>query len=271
MQPTIAFIGAGNMARAIFGGLLATDYPAKNIFVTGRTRSKLDDIEQQGINVGTDNNAVIECCDIIVLAVKPQMMQQVVQSISQQVLQHKPLIISVAAGVSFHSIEQWLGGHASIVRCMPNTPALVQLGASGLCANEQTSVQEKQQAQQIIDATGVAVWVDTEAQLDTVTALSGSGPAYFFLMMESMIEAAVGQGLPREVAEKLALQTAKGAAVMAQQSDVSPTELRRRVTSPKGTTEQAILSFQRDNFETIIARGMQANTDRSKELSGTAK
>lgn len=267
MQATIAFIGAGNMSRAIFGGMLKNGYPPERIIATGRDLEKLADLAELGIKIGTDNAWAMEQANVVVLAVKPQLMQSVIAPLASAAQQHQPLIISVAAGISASSIEQWLGGNLPVVRCMPNTPALVQLGASALWANEGVCDKQKQLAQQIIANTGLAVWVDTQDQLDVVTALSGSGPAYFFLMMEAMIDAAIKQGLSREVAEQLALQTASGAAAIAQQSDVQPAELRRRVTSPKGTTEQAILSFQAAGFAEIIELGMQANINRSKELA----
>ncbi len=267
MQPTIAFIGAGNMSRAIFGGMLNSGYPAKHIIATGRDREKLADLASQGINITTDNGAAMAAADIVVLAVKPQLMQSVIQPIASVAQQHKPLIVSVAAGITAQSIEHWLGGDLAIIRCMPNTPALVQLGASALCANHQVSSTQKQIVESMIANTGLVVWVETEAQLNVVTALSGSGPAYFFMLMESMIAAAVSQGLPRAIAEKLALQTALGSATIAQTSDVDAGELRRRVTSPKGTTEQAILSFEAAGFEDIIKAGMQANIKRSEQLA----
>jgi len=267
MQPTIAFIGAGNMCRAIFGGMLKNGYPADKITATGRSIEKLDDLAAQGINVTTDNAQAIKNSQVVVLGVKPQMMQAVCEPLAQVCQQQQPLIISVAAGISAQSLEAWLGGNLPVVRCMPNTPSLVQEGASALCANTQVDQKQKDIAQQIIANTGLALWVDSEAQLNVVTALSGSGPAYFFLLMESMIDAAVSQGLSTQVATELALQTARGAAVIAQEEQDSPAQLRRKITSPKGTTEQAILSFQGAGFAQIIKQGMQANIDRSEQLS----
>ncbi|EPJ45212.1 MAG: pyrroline-5-carboxylate reductase [Osedax symbiont Rs1] len=267
MQPNIAFIGAGNMSRAIFGGMLANGYPAEKITATGRDINKLADLADQGMHVTTDNGAAMASADIVFLALKPQLMHSVISPLADLAQQHKPLIVSVAAGITADSINRWLGGNLAIIRCMPNTPALVQQGASALCANQQVSAQQKQQVQTMIASTGIALWVETEEQLDVVTALSGSGPAYFFMLMESMINAAVAQGLPKDIAQQLALQTAQGAATIAQHSDVDPAELRRRVTSPKGTTEQAILYFEQENFPEIIKQGMQKNINRSKQLA----
>lgn len=266
-QPVIAFIGAGNMSRAIFGGMINSGYPAQLIHATGRNLDKLQDLADQDINVTTDNQQAAAAADVIVLGVKPQMLQQVVQPLSGIIQQRQPLIISVAAGVTATSIEQWLGGNLAVIRCMPNTPALIQQGASALCANSAVSAEQKALAEQMMANTGIALWVDTEQQLDAVTALSGSGPAYFFMLMESMIAAAIAQGLPADVAEQLALQTARGAASIAQQSELSPAQLKQQVMSPKGTTEQAILSFEQQGFSQIIKQGMQANIDRSKQLA----
>ncbi len=266
-QPNIAFIGAGNMSRAIFGGMINSGYPASKIYATGRNLDKLQDLAEQGINVTTDNQVAVAAAQVVVLGVKPQMMQQVTLPLATVTQQHKPLIVSVAAGVTSGSIEQWLGGNLAVIRCMPNTPALIKLGASALCANERVSDAQKQIAERIMENTGIALWVDSEQQLDIVTALSGSGPAYFFMLMESMINAAVSQGLAPDVAEQLALQTARGAASIAQQSDLTPAQLKQQVMSPKGTTEQAIFSFEKAGFGDIIKTGMQANTDRSKQLA----
>ena len=267
MQPTIAFIGAGNMSRAIFGGMIKNGYSADKITATGRNIDKLADLAAQGINVTTDNALAIKNSQVVVLGVKPQMMQAVCEPLAAICQAQQPLIISVAAGISAQSIETWLGGNLAVVRCMPNTPSLVQEGASALCANERVNQAQKDIAQQVITNTGLALWVDNEAQLNVVTALSGSGPAYFFLLMESMIDAAVSQGLTRETATQLALQTARGAAIIAHEEEDSPAQLRRKITSPKGTTEQAILSFQGAGFADMIKTGMQANIDRSEQLA----
>jgi len=267
MQPTIAFIGAGNMCRAIFGGMIKNGYSAEKITATGRNIDKLADLAAQGINVTTDNAHAIKNSQVVVFGVKPQMMQAVCEPLAEVCQAQQPLIISVAAGITAQSLEAWLGGNLAVVRCMPNTPSLVQEGASALCANVLVNQQQKDIAQQVIANTGLALWVDSEAQLDVVTALSGSGPAYFFLLMESMIDAAVSQGLTRETATQLAMQTARGAAVIAQEEEDSPAELRRKITSPKGTTEQAILSFQGAGFADMIKAGMQANIERSEQLA----
>jgi pyrroline-5-carboxylate reductase len=266
-HPTLAFIGAGNMARAIIGGLISNGFPAGNIRASSPTLSRLSDLAEQGLFVTADNKEAMKSADIVVLAVKPQMLKAVLQPLAALAAENKPLFISVAAGITSSSINQWLGGDQAIVRCMPNTPALVKMGANGLYANEQASPTQRSQAENVLAATGLTLWVEQEEQLHAVTAVSGSGPAYYFLFMEAMIASAQKQGLTKDVATQLTLQTARGAAEMALQSDVDPAELRRRVTSPKGTTEQAILSFQANQLEAIVEQAMQACAARSTELA----
>lgn len=266
-HPTLAFIGAGNMARAIMGGLISNGYPAEKIWATDTQKERMADLRQQGLNTTTDNNSAIAAADIVILAVKPQVLKTVAMDMAATVQQHKPLIISVAAGILCDNLEQWLGGNLAVVRCMPNTPALVGKGASGLYGNQQVSDSQRQQTSEIMQATGIALWVEQEIQLDAVTAVSGSGPAYYFMVMEAMVAAGEKLGLSREVAEQLTIQTALGAAEMANQSDVDPAELRRRVTSPKGTTEQAIKTFQQDGLIELFEKAMQACNDRSEALA----
>ncbi|MCV6611855.1 MAG: pyrroline-5-carboxylate reductase [Amphritea sp.] len=266
-QPTLAFIGSGNMARAIIGGLISNGYEPGKIWTTDTDLNKMDDLRQQGMNTTTDNNEAVATADIVILAVKPQVLKTVAGAMKDAVQARRPLIVSVAAGIMCNSLNQWLGGDLALVRCMPNTPALVKQGASGLYANAIVSNEQKQQTSAILEAIGIAVWVDEETQLDAVTAVSGSGPAYYFLMMEAMVAAGEKLGLSREIAQQLTIQTALGAAEMARQSDVDPAELRRRVTSPNGTTEQAIKTYIDSGLPEIIDRGMQACSDRSVELA----
>ena len=263
----IAFIGAGNMAKAIISGLLAEGFKRINIFASGPRQESLDRVSSEfGINISTDNAATAANVDVLVLAVKPQMLKEVCLGLADS-LSHKPLIISLAAGISTESISSWLGGEHAIVRCMPNTPSQVRAGASGLFANANVSQAQRSLANTILGAVGIVQWVDAEALINPVTAVSGSGPAYFFLMMEAMIDAGVELGLSHATARELTLQTALGAAILAKQSDVDIAELRRRVTSPKGTTEQAINSFENDQIRAIFARAMHACSNRAVELS----
>lgn len=268
----IAFIGAGNMAKAIIGGLLAEGYTPAQISAAGPRLETLNKVADEfGISISTDNAATAAHADVIVLGVKPQMLKEVAlglrASLSHKGLAHKPLIISVAAGITTASIASWLGEDQAIVRCMPNTPSQLRVGASGLYANVHVSATQKSQANAILGAVGIVQWLDDEALLNPVTAVSGSGPAYFFLLMEAMIDAGVELGLTRECAAELTLQTALGAAMLAKDSEFDVAELRRRVTSPKGTTEQAILSFEQDNLRASVLKAMTACSNRAVELS----
>ena len=266
MNSSIAFIGAGNMSGAIIGGMIKRGYPALSITATGRTQSKLDVLHENfGVKTSTDNNQAC-AADILVIGVKPQVLQSVVEPLRPH-LAHKPLIISVAAGIPMENLEKWMGGDLAIVRCMPNTPSLVQLGASGLFANSLTSTTQKQQAGDILSAVGIVEWLDDEALIDAVIAVSGSGPAYYFMFMEAMISAGISQGLSPETARALTLQTALGAASLAQQSDVDVGELKRRVMSPGGTTEQAILSFEDQGLGQVVATAMTRCADRAREMA----
>ena len=267
-SPQLAFIGAGNMAQALIGGLVKQGFAADRIVASDPMPAMLDKLQAVApVRTTSDNIEAIAGADVIVLAVKPQVMQQVLEPLAAVVQQRQPLIVSIAAGIESASIARWLGGDLPIVRCMPNTPALVQLGATGLYANAGVSAEQKQLADSILRAVGIALWVDSEAQLDAVTAVSGSGPAYFFLVMEAMRDAGEKLGLPRAVAAQLTLQTALGAARIAQDSDVDVVELRRRVTSPNGTTERAIASFESDNLRGVFERALSACEARSRELA----
>ncbi|HEB78220.1 MAG TPA: pyrroline-5-carboxylate reductase [Methylothermaceae bacterium] len=264
----IGFIGAGNMASSLIGGLIADGYPADAIHVADIDAGKLKSLQQRfGVQIHADNSALVACCDVVVLAVKPQQMRQVAKGIAAAVRQCQPLIVSIAAGIRESDLERWLGGEAAIVRAMPNTPALVQSGATGLHANARVTAGQRDQAESLLRAVGVTVWVDREELLDAVTALSGSGPAYFFLLMEAMQKAGVELGLSAEAAQLLVEQTALGAAKLALEADVGPGELRQRVTSPGGTTEKAIAVLTEAGFEALIHRALRAAYLRSQELS----
>lgn len=262
----ICFIGAGNMAQSIIGGLLKSGSRKESIWATARSEEKRTNLSDNfGVHTTDNNVAAVEACRIVILAVKPQMMFGVCEEIAPYI--QGKLVISVAAGISCESLEKWLGKNAAIVRCMPNTPSLIGQGACGLYANANTNTLQKQAAQAILEATGKAVWVDDEALMHTVTAVSGSGPAYFFLFLEAMAQAAVEQGLDQHTAQALAIQTAKGAALLAEQSDDNLETLRKKVTSPGGTTEQAILSFEHSGLRSTINKAMTACAERSKAMA----
>lgn len=262
----ISFIGAGNMARSIIGGLLAQGTDPATLTASDLNLEAMSDLSAQGLRVTDDNSAACRQADVIVLAVKPQILKAVALGLNGH-LDHNPLIISVAAGITSTSLTQWLGKALAIVRCMPNTPALVQQGATGLFANAQVSIEQRALAESLLGGVGVTVWVDNEVLIDSVTAVSGSGPAYFFLLMEAMIAAGIKQGLTPEQARTLTLQTAAGAATLASQSDVDVAELRRRVTSPGGTTEQALLTFEQANMADTVDAAMAACAARAKTMA----
>ena len=266
--PTLGFIGAGNMASAIISGLLSEGYPPQNIWATDTSEDRLKQLHTDwGICTTTDNQQAAASVDVLVLAVKPQVLEVVAKDLRAILSESKPLIVSIAAGIMSSSITSWLGEKTAIVRCMPNTPSLVGEGASGLYANEHVSALQRAQAEQVMRAVGIALWVDEEEHLDAVTAVSGSGPAYYFLMMEAMIAAGESLGLDTATSTKLTLQTALGAAKMALASDVAPAELRRRVTSPNGTTEKAIEAFEQGGMRPLVNKALEACAERSKSLA----
>ncbi len=266
----ICFIGGGNMATSLIGGLIAQGHSADSISVSDPNESQRNQLEQQfSINSFADCAPAMADADIVVLAVKPQIMKDVALNIVSSIAPNakQPLFVSIAAGINLFSLQSWLGENQAIVRCMPNTPSLIQLGASGLYANEHTSIVQKNLAETVLKAAGIVQWVQTEAEIDAVTAVSGSGPAYYFLFMEAMIDAGTELGLSRETATELTIQTAIGAAQMAKESDVDTAELRRRVTSPGGTTEQAINTFESAHLRDIVKAALNSATRRSGELA----
>lgn len=267
-RPRIAFAGAGNMATSIISGLIESGHPAGHISAADPIPASLDRLSALGpIGLHDENAAAAAGADVIFLAVKPQVMAEATESIAGAVRENNAVVISIAAGVTIASMLARLGPDAAVVRCMPNTPALLQCGASGLFANDNCSKEQRDFADLILSAVGITCWVDKEEALDAVTALSGSGPAYFFLFMQAMIDAGTELGLDRDIATTLALQTSLGAARMAIENEVDLTELRRRVSSPGGTTIEAIESFERDSLADIVARAMRAAADRAAEMA----
>lgn len=262
----ICFIGAGNMAQAIMGGLIKSGTPRSAIWATARSDANRKQLEADfRVNVTEDNVAAVEACRIVVLAVKPQMMFGVCEKIAPYT--KGKLIISVAAGITCNALSKWLGENTAIIRCMPNTPSLIGQGASGLYANNHVNTLQRQAAQAILEATGKTLWVENEDLMHAVTATSGSGPAYFFLFLEAMTDAATAQGLDPATAKELAIQTAIGAAELAKQSSDDLATLRKKVTSPGGTTEQAILSFEQNQLRDSVKQAMDACANRSKTMA----
>ncbi len=264
----IGFIGGGNMASSLIGGLVGNGYPVDKITVADLDEKKLARLSKQfGMNTALDSCALTSVVDIVVLAVKPQHIQSVVESVKGVVEAKSPVFVSIAAGIRVDALSNWFGGKLPIVRCMPNTPALVETGATGLFANDAVSDEQKSQVENLLKTVGMTVWVNTESELDAVTALSGSGPAYFFLVMEALEAAAVDAGLDQETAQLLTQQTALGAAKMALASSESVGVLRQRVTSPGGTTERAIGIMVERGLSGILHEAVVGARDRSIELS----
>lgn len=262
----IGFIGGGNMARSLIGGLIAAGIPSTSITTSdpdSGTRSRLS--KDFGIETTDQNQSIIQNCDVVVLAVKPQVLKDVVTAL--ELTHSDQLFLTVAAGIRTDSLTNWLGNVVAIVRAMPNTPALVQSGATGLYANSAVTAAQRDTAESIMRAAGMVQWIEDEKLMDVVTALSGSGPAYFFLVMEAMEKAGRELGLPAETARLLTVQTAFGAAKLALEIEEDPAVLRNNVTSPGGTTEQAIGVLQDGKLEDLFNRALTAARDRAVELA----
>lgn len=268
---TVAFIGAGNMARSLIVGMLQ-EAGSLQIRVSDPDQNQLDVIRSYGSQIftSTDNAATLQGADVVVLAVKPQVMRTVIEPLQDLAQKQRPVFVSVAAGIREASLNAWLGGNLPIVRCMPNTPALVKAGATGLYANPQVSKEQRSLAESILRTVGITLWFEDEAKLDAVTAVSGSGPAYFFLVMEAMQAAAESLGLKPEDAQLLVVQTALGAARLALESDQKPADLRKQVTSKGGTTEAALNKLNTGGLVPLFAEALQAAEQRSKELAAAA-
>lgn len=264
----ISFIGGGNMAQALISGLVSCGVKPSLITVADPSSEAREQLAAKGLNTvdpTADAKAAVIDADIVVLAVKPQVMKAVVSSFAD--ILDKQLVISVAAGLSTELLSEMLGGYDNIVRAMPNTPAMIQMGATGLYGTDNISAEQKQLATAVMEASGLVMWVDNEEHMHAVTAVSGSAPAYMFYFIESMIDGAVALGLDKEQASALAMQTMLGAAKMAMNSEDAPAELRRKVTSPNGTTQAAVESMQANDIGGQIVEAMQACYDRSQALS----
>lgn len=264
----IGFIGGGNMASSLIQGLIASGHAQNQLWVSDSNQEILHALaENLNVNVSANNDDVVNEVDVVVLSVKPQVLREVAEQIANITRKRKLLVVSIAAGISQDSLSEWLGTEVAIVRCMPNTPALVRTGATALHANENVSDEQKDLAENILRSVGISLWVVHESELDAVTAVSGSGPAYYFLLMEAMEKAALELGLDEHTARLLIQQTALGAAKIALESDEAPGQLRQRVTSPGGTTQRAIETFEEGAFSQLVSKALHAARDRSIEIS----
>ncbi|MBJ8470082.1 MULTISPECIES: pyrroline-5-carboxylate reductase [Acinetobacter] len=272
VNSNICFIGGGNMAQALIGGLISRGLPPTRITVSDPVEQIRQLLQEKEVHVTQDNVAAIQNADVVVLAVKPQVLATVLRPLKG--LLSDKLVISIIAGAEIQTISNLIDSNR-IVRVMPNTPALVQTGAHGIYANDVVGTSDRELTSQILAATGLTIWVNSEAQIDAVTAVSGSGPAYFFYLMESMIRAGKNLGLDEKVATALTLQTALGAAQMAITSSNTPSELRKNVTSPNGTTQAALEVFDRaqisQNIQSALAAAQKRSQELAQELSDSAK
>jgi pyrroline-5-carboxylate reductase len=267
-SPRIGFVGGGNMARALIGGLIGRGTSAAQLSVgeplTAARESLTRDFK---VRVSADNHAAVEGCDLVIVAVKPQEAATVLKALAPQLQGARTVLVSVAAGIQVASLSAWVGAQVPVIRTMPNRPALIGAGVTGMFAGAAVSMEQRRLAEQTLQAAGQTVWVTRESDLDIVTALSGSGPAYFFLLAELMMEAAVAQGLAPEAARLLTVGTLQGAGALARLSDGDLGRLRAEVTSKGGTTEAALNAFAAADLRGIVARAMQAASQRSRELA----
>ncbi|MBT4836526.1 MAG: pyrroline-5-carboxylate reductase [Methylococcales bacterium] len=263
----ICFIGGGNMAESLIAGLINNHCPANNINVSDPNTKQLTKIkEHYSINVFSSNQLAITDADIIILAVKPQIMKEVATGLIDS-LKSDQLIVSIAAGITCQNLQTWLPAESPLIRIMPNTPAQVQSGVSALYATPAVNQSQKEMTDIIFKAVGSNVWFDDEHKLHAVTAISGSGPAYFLLMIEAMENAAIDLGLEPDQARELSIKTGLGAAKLAQESTESPALLRENITSPGGTTEQALNQFEQGQLRTLVKQATRAAYEKSIELS----
>jgi pyrroline-5-carboxylate reductase len=268
MNQDIAFIGGGNMARSLIGGLLAQGRAAAGIRVAEPVPALREALHADfGVAVFETGEQAVEGASAWVLATKPQVLRAVCASLASQAQARRPLVVSIAAGITATQLDRWLGGDLAVVRSMPNTPALLGAGITGLHATPRVDDAGRRFAQELLSAAGQTVWIEDESLMDAVTAVSGSGPAYVFLLAESMTAAGIGEGLPPDTARALALQTVLGAARMLTETGVPADELRRRVTSPNGTTQAALDVFEARGLRAMVADAVHAARIRGAELS----
>lgn len=268
MNEGIAFIGGGNMARSLIGGLVAQGRDPASIRVAEPVAALRDALHADyGVAVFADGAQASQGASTWVFATKPQVLRAVCESLATHAQAARPLVVSIAAGITAAQLERWLGGDVAVVRTMPNTPALLGAGVTGLFASGHVDASGRAFAEALLSAAGQTVWIEDEGLMDAVTAVSGSGPAYVFLLAEAMVDAGIAEGLPPEAARTLALQTLLGAARLLTESDADAAELRRRVTSPNGTTQAAIERFEAGGFRALVASAIHAARIRGAELS----
>lgn len=263
-DPIIAFIGAGNMARSLISGLLAAGIPAARLRASDPDPEQCRQLADLDVATFADNETATAGADVVVLAVKPQVIGRVIGELP---VAGSQMLLSIAAGVPLAAMEARTPPGTAIVRCMPNTPALLGAGITGLFANAAVSDAQRQVAQRILEAAGSVVWVDEESRLDAVTAVSGSGPAYFFYLMEALIDAGETLGLDRDTATRLTLETAYGAARMAREGTLAPAQLRANVTSPGGTTERALTILDAHDTRAVLQQAVAGAAERARELA----
>jgi pyrroline-5-carboxylate reductase len=264
----IAFIGGGNMATSLVGGLIARGVPAADLTIADPVAAQLERLQSvYGVRIANHNDEAVHQADLVVFAVKPQDMATVARGIADSFASRRRVAVSVAAGIRLASLADWLGGAPAVVRAMPNRPALIGAGVTAAVAASGVERHEREAAAAVLSAVGPLVWLEDESQMDAVTAVSGSGPAYFFLLVESMEEAGVSLGLPRETARLLAVHTAFGAGRMAAESGELPARLREQVTSKGGTTAAALAVFESADFRGLVQRAITAAARRSTELA----
>jgi len=273
MNTTVGFIGGGNMAACMIGGLANPDLSgsvigADNVWVYDRNQHKIDALVKQHTVKGAQScEQIIDLCDVVILAVKPYSLKEVISPLVDKINKKNPLLISVATGIQCKTIERWIGADISLVKVMPNTPSLIGLGVSGLYANQNVSEQQKQLSVDLMQKIGITHWVKDESGIDLVTALSGSGPAYFMLFIQSLIDAAVNAGMAHDAAKELAVQTSIGAAELIKHSEDSIPQLIKNISSPNGTTEQAINSLTSSQLPKIVADAFAAAKHRSEQMA----
>jgi pyrroline-5-carboxylate reductase len=267
-SPRIGFVGGGNMARALIGGLIGRGTAASQLSVGEPAPAARESLARDfKVRVSADNRAAIEGCDLVIVAVKPQQAGAVLKALAPRLQEARAVLVSVAAGIQIASLSTWVGAAVPVIRTMPNRAALIGAGVTGMFAAPAVTMEQRRLAEQTLQAAGQTVWVARESDLDIVTALSGSGPAYFFLLAELMMQAAVAQGLAPEAARQLAVGTLQGAGALARLSDGDLARLRTEVTSKGGTTEAALNVFTAADLGGIVERAMQAATQRSRELA----